>query len=367
VSGRILVVIKGLGRGGAEQLLVSAARYLDRGRFGYEVAYLLPGKNDLVSELQGAQIPVHCLGGVGPGWLARLRSLVRRRDFDLVHSHLPYTAIGARLALKGRTRLVYTEHNVWEMYRPATRRGNMLTLWAEDHVFAVSRHVLDSMRLPPALAPFLRMPPLETLYHGIDLQAVNGWRHPDGVRAELGIPTDAFVVGTVANFRSEKGYTHLVHAADRARRSIPDVRFVFVGRGPAEPEVRRLVQDLRLEDTVLFAGYRTDAPRISSAFDVFALASLYEGLPIALIEAMALGKPAVVTSAGGLPELLRDGIDGFVVPPRDPRALADALVQLAGDAALRTRFATEAKERALKFDIRTAVRRMETVYEELLS
>ena len=183
MTGKILLLIKGLGRGGAEQLLVNAARYVDRERFGYEVAYLLPYKDDLVDELEEAGLRVHCLGGAGPGWILRLRALVRHKGFDLVHSHLPYVGIGARLGLRGRARLVYTEHNVWQMYRPMTRRGNMLTLPADDHVFAVSQHVMDSMRMPQPLAPFLRLPPVEVLYHGIDPGAVEGWLRSNGVRS----------------------------------------------------------------------------------------------------------------------------------------------------------------------------------------
>ena len=111
---RILLLIKGLGRGGAEQLLVSAAPYRDADRFEYEVAYLLPEKDALVADLEGLGIPVHCLGGRGVGWVGRLRTLVRDRDIDLVHAHLAYTAIGARLGLRRRRLpLVYTEHIVW--------------------------------------------------------------------------------------------------------------------------------------------------------------------------------------------------------------------------------------------------------------
>jgi glycosyltransferase involved in cell wall biosynthesis len=366
VRRRILVLIKGLGRGGAEQLVATASRFYDRERFDYEVAYLLPNKDDLVPQLEEAGLVVHCLGGAGPRWIGRLRTLVADRGYDLVHSHLPYAATGARLGLRGRTRLVYTEHNVWDCYRPATRAANMLTLGAEDHVFAVSNVVADCVRARP-FSSLLHTPPLEVLYHGIDPQAVDGWRRPNGVRAELGIPPDAFVVGTVANFRTEKGYRYLVEAARGASASRTDIRFVFVGRGPTEPEIRSLAHRLDLDDAIVFAGYRPDAPRICSAFDVFALASLQEGLSIALIEAMALGKPAVVTSAGGLAEVVRDGVDGFVVPPRDVATMSARFVQLADDPGLRSRLSEEAGTRALAFDIRTAVRRMEAVYQELLS
>ncbi|MGH2572281.1 MAG: glycosyltransferase [Actinomycetota bacterium] len=366
---RILLLIKGLGRGGAEQLLVNAARYLDTSRFSYEVAYLLPWKDALVSELEEANLPVHCLhGGRGPGWLSRLRRLVRDRQIDLVHSHSPIAAVGARLALGRRpaVRRVYTEHNVWERYHRATYWANLLTFPRSDHVFAVSEHVALSIRYPAALR-FRRMPPVETRYHGIDPQAVSSWPSPDGIREELGIPESAPVVGTVANFKAHKGHRQLLRAAARVRRLVPEVRFVLVGAGPLEGEMKSLARELALDGTVIFTGHRQDVPQLVQTFDLFALPSIHEGLSIALIEALAVGTPAVVTNVGGLPEVVEDGKQGFVVPPGDEDSLVESIVTMLLDASLRERFGESARERAAGFDIRHAIARIEEVYGELLS
>jgi len=364
---RILHLIKGLGRGGAELLLLSAAPYLDRDRFHYEVAYVLARKDTLVTELEEAGIPVHCLeGGSNPGWLPRLRGLVHQRGVDLVHSHSPLVAAGARVALMGTSKKrVYTEHNVWECYRPATYWANVLTFPRSNQVFAVSDHVRASIRYPGPLR-ILPMPPVETLYHGLDPEAVAGWQLRDGARAELGIPEAAPVFGAVANFRPEKGHRHLVAAAKHVIHEIPEARLVLVGQGPLEGEVRRQVRESGLERSVIFAGHRRDAPRIAGSFDVFTLSSIHEGLAIALIEAMALGVPAVVTRVGGLSEVVEHGKQGFVVSPGKPRALADSIVTLLRDHQLRDRMGAAAVERARLFDIRNAVRRIEQVYAELL-
>jgi glycosyltransferase involved in cell wall biosynthesis len=365
---RILVLIKGLGRGGAEQLLASAAPHLDRTRFHYEVAYLLPWKDALVSELEGAGLPVHCLHGArGPGWIQRLGALARDGEFDLVHAHSPLAAIGARIRLAGahRPRLVYTEHNVWERYHRATYWGNVATYHRNDYVIAVSEHVCDSIRYP-APARALPMPRIETRYHGIDPQAVASWGAIDGVRDELGIPEEAPVVGMVANFKPGKGHGVLVEASALVRRSVPDARFVLVGRGPFEPDVRRRARELGVEASFVFAGYREDAQRIMTAFDVLAVPSVYDGLSIALLEAMSLGVPAVLTRVGGNPEAVSHGEQGLIVPPADPAALADGIVALLRDANLRARLGRAAKLRAADFDIRAAVNRTEEVYEELL-
>lgn len=366
---RILHLIKGLSRGGAEQILVSQAPYLDRSKFDYEVAYLLPDQNALAVELEKAGLPVHCLRGArGAAWIARLRQLVRERSIDLVHDHSPYVAIGTRMGLprRSRVRLVYTEHSVWSSYHRATYWGNLLTYPRNDYVFAVSNHVHASIRYPRSLQ-FLSMPRIETLHHGLDHAAIDQLRSSDGVREEFGIPDDAPLVGTVANFRVWKGHSVLLEAAVRVRQAVPEVRFILVGHGPLESKIRRQVHQLGLDGTVIFSGARDDAPRVAGACDLFALPSLSEGLAIALIEAMALGKPAVVTRVGGLIEVVDHGEHGLVVDPGSPGALADAIITLLHDAELRHRLGEAGRLRAAGFDIRTAVRRHEEIYAELLA
>ena len=365
---RVLLLIKGLGRGGAEQLLVSAAPYFDASRFTYEVAYLLPRKDALVGELEQAGLRVRCLDGArGVGWIGRLRSLVKESNVDLVHVHSPYAAIGARLGLprSGGPRLVYTEHNLWDRYHRATYWANVLTYPRNDHVFTVSDNVRESVRYPKLLR-FRRMPPVETRYYGIDRASVAGWGKADGVRSELGIPDGASVVGTVANFKVGKGHMELLEAADRVRRVVPEARFVLVGQGPLEPEIRSRAVELGLDETVLFTGFREDATRVMGAFDILAIPSQFEGLPIALLEAMSLGKPPVLTMAGGNSEVVKDGKHGLLVPIADSGALADGIVTLLQDASLRERLGEAARKRAQDFDIRAAVRRSEEVYEALL-
>jgi glycosyltransferase involved in cell wall biosynthesis len=365
---RVLLAIKGLGRGGAEQLVLSYARHLDRSRFEVEVAYLLPWKDALVSEIDGEGVAVHCLDGAsGVGWIARLKRLVRDRRIDLTHVHSPYVAIGARLGLSRDMPLVYTEHNVWDRYHRATYWGNLLTFPRNDFVFAVSNHVRDSVRYPSVLAR-RAMPPLVTLYHGPDPAEVRAASetNPKSVRRELGIPPGTPVVGTVANLKAHKGQEYLLRAARIVTAEIPETRFVVVGQGPMEPLLRRRARELGLDGEVIFAGFREDALRLTNSFDLFVLPSLQEGLSIALIEAMALRKAVVVTSVGGLPEVVEDGIHGSVVPPRDHVALAESIVRLLRDEGLRSSFGEASHERARAFDIRRAVTQVGDVYQMLL-
>ncbi|MEO8425106.1 MAG: glycosyltransferase [Actinomycetota bacterium] len=364
---RVLMLIKGLGRGGAEQLLASAIPYYDRDRFDYEVAYRLPWKDALVPQLREAGLPVHCLEGArGPAWVARLHRLIDERGIDLIHSHSPTVAVAARAVAPARVRRVYTEHNVWERYHRMTYWANAVTFPRSDHVFAVSDHVRDSIRYPRPLRR-LHMPPVETLYHGIDPSDVARWLNVDGVRVELGIDPGAPVVGTVANFKAHKRLDRMLDVADLVRRRLPNVRFVLVGTGLLEDEIRNQAHERDLDRTVVFTGFRDDAQRLTAAFDVFAMSSEFEGLSIAVIEALALGTPAVVTDVGGMPEVINDGEQGFVVPAGDTSMLADRLITLLEDEPLRLRMGEAGRVRAARFDIRHALHRMEEVYEELLA
>ena len=261
---------------------------------------------------------------------------------------------------------MYTEHGPWHHYRARTYLPNMITFWRNDHVFAVSEFVHRSIRYPPGLSTF-RLPHVETLYHGLDIASVERWKSEDGVRDGLGIDADAPVVGTIANFRPQKRHSVLLEAADLVRKRIPNVRFLFVGQGPMEDQVKKRAWQMGLKDTVVFAGYRTDVPQVLASLDVFALSSGWEGLSIALLEAMACGLPAVASRVGGVSEVIEDGKSGLLVPPDDPHSMADEIIRMLGNRSLAEKLGAEARLRARRFDIRATVRREEAVYAELLA
>lgn len=363
---RVLWVIKGLGPGGAEHLLVSAARIHDPEAFRLEVAYLLPWKDALVDELVAAGVKVHPLEvprPVDPRWARRLRRMVREGDFDVVHFHSPLVASVGRLAVRslgrGRPAVVTTEHNVWGSFALPTRWANALTYGLDDATIAVSPEVEHSVYRP------LRRR-VEVVVHGVDLDDVGVQAaERDEVRRELGVAPGEVLVGTVANLRAKKAYPDLFEAARRVIDDDPAVRFVAVGQGPLEAELRALHAELGLGERFRMLGYRPDAVRVMAGCDVFALASHHEGYPVALMEALALGLPVVATAVGGVPDAVREGVEGRLVPPGRPDLLAAALAEVTGDVELRKRMSEAARERSARFDIRRAVRRLEEVYTAL--
>lgn len=159
----------------------------------------------------------------------------------------------------------------------------------------------------------------------------------DQARSDLGLTPSDLAVGTLAHFTPRKAHSDLLDAAAIVTRSVPELVLLWAGEGPLETKLRQQAARLGLADRVRFLGYRTDAPRLHRAFDIFALPSLLEGLPLAVLEAMASARPCVVTAVSGNPELVDDGVTGCLVPPRDPEAMAQALIRLAtNDEARRT-------------------------------
>jgi glycosyltransferase involved in cell wall biosynthesis len=148
-------------------------------------------------------------------------------------------------------------------------------------------------------------------------------------RAELGLTADRPLLGTVGRFVEAKAFPDLLAALDLLRRQVP-VRFLLVGAGPDFDAVRARSRELGLDDVVLFAGFRNDTADLLPLLDGYVISSIREGLPVSLLEAMGAGLPIVATAVGGIPEVLEEGVSGFLVPPADPPALAGAMERLLG-------------------------------------
>ncbi len=365
---RVLWLTKGLGPGGAERLLATHAAVTDPDRVTYEAAYLLPHKRHLVPELEALGVTTHDLASprdVDPRWLRRLGRLLDEGSFDVVHAHSPVPAAQARLLVRSiprsrRPAFVYTEHNRWPSHSPATRAANAATFGLNDAVITVSDEVRRSLWSRHQATA-------RTIVHGIDVDAVASWRADrDAVRSELGIAPDQLLVVTVANFRAPKGYPDLLEAAGRVASRRPEVRFVIVGQGPLEDELRAEHARRGLGGVVEIVGYRADAPRLTAAADLFALASHHEGIPVAVMEALAAGVPVVATRVGGLAEAVDDDVSGRLVPVRRPDLLADAIVGLAADANARGRLSAGASAAASRFSATRSAAEIEAVYDRAL-
>jgi glycosyltransferase involved in cell wall biosynthesis len=363
----VLWLIKGLGAGGAETLLVSFARGADRQRFHFTAAYVLDWKTALAPALEQAGVDVHCLGARDARdlrWLLALRRYLRTHRVDVIHVHSPLVAALSRLVLltlRNRPPVVSTEHNTWASHGRYTRVLNRLTYRLDKAHISVSDVVQAS--LPPRLRTST-----EVIVHGVEVRAIRDQLDQrDAVRDEFGLTEGQVAVCTVANLRWQKGYPDLLAAAREVVDAGHDVVFLAVGQGPLEADIRARRDELQLGDRFRLLGYREDAIRILAGCDIFALASLHEGYPIAVMEAMVMGLPIIATDAGGIPQAVRNGIEGFVVPSQRPSELAAALMAVIADDDLRGRMSEAAMRRGAAFDIVDAVTRTEAIYSRLRS
>jgi glycosyltransferase involved in cell wall biosynthesis/GNAT superfamily N-acetyltransferase len=358
----VLWVIKGLGPGGAERLLAGAAAKLTASQVDLTCAYVVAVKRHLVPEMEAAGVGCVCVSTRARDalWPLRLVRIVRRGGFEVVHVHSPLPGSIARLAARTlpcsrRPMVLTTEHNSWATYCPVTRLVNRITSRWDRHTFAVSEEAADSLKGPAAQH-------VSVLTHGVPVQQVRArLAERDRLRAVLGVTPDTLVFGTVANFREQKDYPNLLRACDLLVQRGTPVRVVAVGQGPLEAEVRALQHELGLDDVVTLLGYRADAIDVLAACDAFVLGSRWEGLPVALMEACALGLPSVLTDVGGMRAALGDA-GALWVPAAAPEALAAAMAELAADPALRARLAAAARAAAPLFDDDRAVAELRRWY-----
>ncbi|MCV7071980.1 glycosyltransferase [Mycolicibacterium rufum] len=206
---------------------------------------------------------------------------------------------------------------------------------------------------------------IRIVYNGVDTSQFDP--HTDRrPLTEFGIDPEEPVVGIVAALRPEKDHATFLKAARRVADAMPQVNFLVIGDGPTRPELERLREDLGLREQVHFIGARHDINRILRAVDVFTLSSRDDCFPIAILEAMASGRPTVCTAVGGIPEMVIDGVTGSLVPAGDPPRLADAIVELVGNADTAQRMGIAARRRAetnfsLVRSVDDAQRALETV------
>lgn len=357
---RVMVLVDTLQAGGAERVAVDLASALDPRAFEPYVVVTKRG-GPLEEQLAEAGVPYVVL------WRRRLLSLrpflralrIARRT-DLIHSHLFGNNVwGAVLARLARVPLVAHEHNRVARVRFESLLDRALIAPAAARVLCVS----DASAGQLVGAGHARSR-VEVVPNGVRLERALPRAE---ARARLGLPDEAVVIGAVASLRPEKGHDVLLHAfASLVRDRGAPLRLCLVGDGWCREELEALAAALGISQSVDFAGARSDAPCLQSAFDVSVLPSRSEGLPLAALEALAAGTPLVATRVGALPELLADGA-GLLVEPNDARGLTDALTLVLDDPGLARRLAADGARRAAeRHDLMHTTARVEDVYRSVL-
>jgi glycosyltransferase involved in cell wall biosynthesis len=323
-------------RGGQNQVWLSARGMAAR---GHDVVVACRTGGVLAERARAAGLAVREMrfrGDLWPAAALALASVLREMRPDVVHLHDPHAVSAGMLArrLAGPRPLVGTRRVDFALRGLLSRRK----YGACDRVIAVSEAIAAVLRRGGIASERVRV-----VYEGVpDRPAQAGGQ--EALR-ELGIPADVPVVGNVAALTGHKDQATLLAAAARVVARLPEVRFLIVGEGELRGRLEALSRELGLERRCVFAGFRADLDRLIPAFTVFCLSSHMEGLGTSLLDAMAFGVPVVATAAGGIPEAVTDGLTGRLVPPRDPDALAAALVEVLADPARRAAWGRAGRQR----------------------
>jgi glycosyltransferase involved in cell wall biosynthesis len=299
---------------------------------GHTVELLCPSDARLGARCTELGFPVHHArmrsGGDMKSMLA-IQALMRRRAYDVLNTHSGHDSLvaGTAARLVGTPLIVRTRHLALPISSLATYT------WIPHRVIAVSHYVRRYL-----ISAGVSEKRVHTIYDGIPKPEIISH---STLRAELGIGPEAMVACMVAIMRDEKGHEDLIEAVRPLFGSHPNLHVVMAGDGPAFERIKGIVHGLGLERRIHMLGFRTDVPNIFRGSDMFVLPTHQEALGQAFIEAMAAGLPVIGTHVDGVPELIQDGVNGLLVPPRDPSALRDAIRRMADDAALRQRLSEE--------------------------
>jgi len=365
---KVLHIIKSLGRGGAEMLLPETLRLHDQGQFEFQYCYFLPWKNQMVENIHENGGEVTCFASRNNLQLMlqiwRVSRFVKENDIQIIHAHLPWAGILARGVGKlTGVPVVYTEHNKQERYHFATRTANLLTMNALSEVIAVSGDVAESIR---KFKPRLRAP-LRVILNGVNDQHFSpGVVSDSEVRVALGIPMDAPVIGTIAVFRFQKRLEVWLEIAAEILKRCPTAHFIIVGDGPLKTQLVEKRASLGLTERVHLPGVKTEVRPYLATFDLYMMSSIFEGLPIALLEAMAMECAIITTDAGGIKEVIRHEVDGLLCKTDEPLKLVTYAEQLVTSKDRRDTFRRNARRRVQEhFNMKKMVKELERMYKEV--
>jgi glycosyltransferase involved in cell wall biosynthesis len=361
---RLVQLLATGGNGGAQESYTGLLLRLDRS--AYEVRALSLSSGSAVQRLRRLGLMVDVIDETDEEAAVReLAAYLRRNEIDLVHAHMfRAEVVGTRAAVAAGTPVIM-----------ATVHSSRVRSTADIATLAALTPAMDRLIVPSAAieskvrsegrgaAAFSVIP------NGVDLARFTLPAGPCSVRNEYGIPAEAPLLGVIARLEPEKGHRYLIEAMPAILRSAPDAWLLIVGEGSLSGELASFARSLPApaRDRIVFTGRREDVAAVTAELDVAILPSLREAQGISILEAMARGRPVVASAVGGIPEVLTDGLDGLLVPPADPAALAAACIRLASSPALRVALGSAGRATvAARFSLDAMVRSIEAVYDEEL-
>lgn len=352
-----------------EKQVVDLVNTIDRDKFSVTLCCMSHYIGPLLASVDADKTKVVFLGFRLRHWpwsLAKLIYILKKEQIDVFHTHGYDPGFWGRIAAwfarvpviitheHGKT-LWKRKHHIW-FERFANRFTDLRIAVSED-----VRHLrIENECIPPHK--------IITIPNGVDMTRFGQSFNRECIRSGLGIESNNFVVGTVGRLTSAKAYNVLIDAFEIVNKRIKNSILLFVGDGEMKTDLEKYVAKKEIEKHVCFLGARSDIPELLSVFDVFVLSSDREGLPVALLEAMAAGVPVIATAVGGIPEVINDGWNGYLVPSRSADTLADKIIWLLRNEGERRTISKNAyvtiKE---NYTIEKTTHRIEKIYEQFTS
>ena len=369
---KIVFVITSTGVGGAEKMLYHTSTSLDRTRYAPSICSL-KGKGEIAEDVEAAGIEVYSLtmaeGDQFGGWIASLRALFRLSRYlmkvkpTIVHSFLFRANILSRIAaFIVRVPLVISSVRVMGGEKGYYHSVEKFTSFMVDHYITVSESVKDYLIHKANLLP----EKITTVYNGVTLNGITT-EGESSIPMPFGLKPQDSVILSVGRLHRQKGYDYFIRAIARVKCEVSGIKVLIAGEGEEENNLKNLVRSLDLTKEIIFTGLSLDVRKILPFTGIFVLSSLWEGMPNAVLEAMAAAKPVVATRVGGVPELVVDGETGILVPPEDTEALARAIIALLQDPLRGLSMGEAGRERVqAHFSMASMVTKTDNLYQELL-
>ncbi len=373
---KILYLITQSEWGGAQKYVYELATNLSSR--GFDISVACGAGGILIDKLQERNIKVFVLKNlvrpINPyrDLLAffKISKLIKREKPDLVHTSSSKAEILGNLAARlAGSKVIFTAHGF--VFNEATGFKRKILIWLErlaakwaDKIIAVS----EFDRQNAINEKIMTAKKIITIHHGLNLEFFKNFKKDTvAIRNRIGMPTNAPLVGTAANFYKTKGLKFLIEAAAIVIKKIPSARFLIAGDGELRPQLEKQIRNLGLQNKIFLIGFREDALEIIAALDVFALSSLKEGLPFVLLEAGAFGRPVAATQVGGVPEIVDHAKNGLLVPPADANSLAAAIFSLLSDKKTAEKFGSSLQKKIFSnFDFKKTLRETEAIYKNVI-
>jgi len=366
---KLLHVVGRFGIGGTERQQAELIKRLPAERYDQTVAAM--EKGPFAAEVEERGIPVIEFPFTSfyntravRNYFALAR-LIRRRRFHIIHCHNFYSNIFGTVAarLAGMKNIITSRRDLGGMFTETQLRVQRLAYRFSAAVLAnsqgVKRFLIENERVPETK--------IHCVYNGIDTERFTPREPSSEVAQSIGIELGSPVVGMVGNLHPWKGFNVFVRAAAAVKASRPHARFLIVGDGSQRAPLQQMARELNVESELAFAGARSDIPEMLALMSVFVLSSPAEGLPNAVLEAMACGLPVVASNVGGVPETITNGETGFLVSPGDAAGFAEKILQLLNDPMHAKQMGEAGRRKVVEqFSCERLVKNMQALYDEIM-